>query len=332
MQAQLGPRHGRRRRPMWSAPPLHNIQLNSSTCTQTTANGALARCACHASHPMPRACPHTASACRPQFRYANAHFYDTLRSWPRCRDVKESTPPDWRVSAEDPFGGNRTAGGVCGAYGHDMSTNDADGWKRSSVPYVESTFRGGLRDYKGVDVGYTEEGGVKKQGDGKEKKHMAGTNLGNIYRSSKQCNCLSTARADEHFLGSLRSESRKSTDDYQRTRRANLNLPQFSSLTPEQLTKAKRVFATIGAPHAPRTLRTHTPTLTPGIRRTRTAPLSPRDGAFLTSPRQIPTTLARLTRRSYASSSPASATGRTTKRSRSCSRRRMTACPIARRA
>jgi len=179
------------------------------------------------------------------FRYANAHFYDTLRSWPRCRDVKESTPPDWRVSAEDPFGGNRTAGGVCGAYGHDMSTNDADGWKRSSVPYVESTFRGGLRDYKGVDVGYTEEGGVKKQGDGKEKKHMAGTNLGNIYRSSKQCNCLSTARADEHFLGSLRSESRKSTDDYQRTRRANLNLPQFSSLTPEQLTKAKRVFATI---------------------------------------------------------------------------------------
>ena len=56
---------------------------------------------------------------------------------------------------------------------------------------------------------------------------------------------LSTARADEHFLGSLRSAPRQTAEEYQRRRRAHLNLPQYKELTPEQQTKAKRLFASI---------------------------------------------------------------------------------------
>jgi len=131
-----------------------------------------------------------------------------------------------------------------GAYGHDLSNNDADGWKRSSAIWVEGTFRSGLRDYKGVDMGFTEEGETKSTG--KDQKQAQGTNLGSIYRSSKQSSVLSTARADEHFLGSLRSEPLRSQDDYQRTRRSHLNLPQYKDLTPEQEKKVRRIFASIG--------------------------------------------------------------------------------------
>lgn len=159
-------------------------------------------------------------ACRArQYRYCNSKFYDTLRSWHGLRDVSETTRKDWRVSAADNLG---MKGGE-GAYGHDQSNNDADGWKRSSTIWVDSTFRGGLRDYVGHDVSLDEEGHPRAHS--KDGKFAAGTNLGNIYRSTKQANVLSTARADECFLGSLRSAPIKSAADYQRQRRRNLGLP-----------------------------------------------------------------------------------------------------------
>jgi len=172
-------------------------------------------------------------------KYTNAHFYDTLRSWQGLRDVSETTRKDWRVSSAD----NLHMGGGEGAYGHDLSNNDAEGWKRSSAVWVEGTFRGGLRSYRGVDVAYDDQ--ARSKSTGKDRKHQAGTNLGSIYRSTKQANVLSTARADEHFCGSLRSEARRTAEDYQRTRRAHLNLPQHRDLTSEQVTMARRIFASI---------------------------------------------------------------------------------------
>ena len=182
-----------------------------------------------------------APALAAQYRYCDAHFYDTLRSWSGLRDVKETTRKDWRVSSADNHG--LKAGE--GAYGHDFSNNDADGWKRSSPAWVEQTFRGGLRDYKGVDVGKDECGRARGMASKKDEKFQKGTDMGNIYRERKQKDRLTTERADEHFLGSLRSAPKQSAEEYQRKRRANLNLPQFRELTPEQLTKAKRVFAAI---------------------------------------------------------------------------------------
>lgn len=135
--------------------------------------------------------------------------------------------------------------GAEGAYGHDQSTNNAEDWRRSSPIWVEGSFRGGLRDYKGVDMGYDELG--RSKATEKDKKNVAGTNLGSIWRSTKQCNVLSTARADQHFTSSLRSEPRRTAEDYQRTRRSHLNLPQYRDLTQEQVTKASRIFASIGA-------------------------------------------------------------------------------------
>ena len=184
---------------------------------------------------------------RLQSRYAHATFSETLRSWPRCRDVKETTRGDWRVSTEDPLAskirGEQT--GVVGAYGHDMSTNDTEGWRTASPVWTQIKFQSILRDYKGVDVAHDEQGAVTGLAARKDKKHVAGTDLGNIYRSSLMCNVLTPESADKYFMGSMRSSERVMTDDYQRKRRANLNLPQFKSLTPEQVTKARRIFASI---------------------------------------------------------------------------------------
>jgi hypothetical protein len=180
------------------------------------------------------------------YRYANTLFCSTLREWNGLRDMKDSDreglTPDWRVSSANTMG--LKAGE--GAYGHDLSLNDTEGWKRSSPIWVESTFRDGLRDYKARDVGHDEHGNpISPVKLGKDKKFAAGTDLGNIYRSSKQCNVLSTARADEHFMGSLRSGGATSPDEYQRRRRAHLNLPQFKDLSKEEIAKAKRVFEQI---------------------------------------------------------------------------------------
>jgi hypothetical protein len=62
-------------------------------------------------------------------------------------------------------------GGGEGAYGHDLSNNDAEGWKRSSAVWVEGTFRGGLRSYRGVDVAYDDQG--RSKSTGKDRKHQA---------------------------------------------------------------------------------------------------------------------------------------------------------------
>jgi len=184
------------------------------------------------------------------YRYANARFYEQLRSWEGKRDVKDSTPPDWRVrGGVDQMG---MKGGE-GAYGHDLSLNDADGWKRSSSIWVESTFRSGLRAYQPSAKGHSDAADVSLDENGnpkvpeKDRKHMApaGETLGSIYRSSKQANVLSTARADEHFMGSLRSGPPESAAEYQRKRRAKLGLPQFKELSKDDIAKAKRIFASI---------------------------------------------------------------------------------------
>lgn len=125
-----------------------------------------------------------------------------------------------------------------------MTHNTTEGWQTASPVYVDANFKGELRNYKGEDVGFSAQGANKAHGT-KDKKHMAGTNLGSIYRDRKKCNVLSTAMADKHFLGSLRSEQRMSTEEYQQKRRQNLNLPQFRELSSEQVTKAKRLFASI---------------------------------------------------------------------------------------
>ena len=81
----------------------------------------------------------------------------------------------------------------------------------------------------------------------KDQKHKApvGESLGSIYRSSKQANVLTTANADDFFMGSLRSAPMQSAAEYQRNRRAKLNLPQYKELTPAEISKAKRVWDSI---------------------------------------------------------------------------------------
>lgn len=172
------------------------------------------------------------------YRYCNTQFYSTLRGWEGKRDVAETTPDDWRVSSADTL-----FAGSGGAYGHDMSLNDAQGWRRSSSIWVEGTFRGGLRDYPGQDVAFDEAGNPRRQP--KNSKFVAGTNLGSIYRSTKQSNVLTTARADETFLGSLRSAPKTTHAEYQRTRRSHMNLPQYRDLSSTDVSKAKRIFAQI---------------------------------------------------------------------------------------
>ena len=188
------------------------------------------------------------------FRYANTIFYETLRSWDGKRDVKDSTPPDWRANGSPGSGTTYNGPATAAAnWGHDMSLNDADGWKRSSATWVESSFRDGLRAYAPSKRGNSVEGDVALDEDGspkvlpKDQKHSApvGESLGSIYRSSLQANVLTTARADEHFMGSLRSASMESAAEYQRKRRAKLNLPQYKELTPTEVSTAKRVWASI---------------------------------------------------------------------------------------
>ena len=171
--------------------------------------------------------------------FADKKFYETLRQWPRARDVKDFTPADWRVAGDQAARLNLGGAG----WGHDLTTNDADGWKRSSVPWVEKSFRGGLRDYAGHDVNLDEMGNPKPRP--KQQAHVAGTDLGNIYRDRKASNVMSTAMADSHFMSSLRSEKRITAEQYQRTRRAHLKLPQYQELSKEAVAKAKRLFAQI---------------------------------------------------------------------------------------
>lgn len=189
------------------------------------------------------------------YRYANAQFYSTLREWTGKRDVADSTPPDWRVHGA-PGSGTTYKGSATAAanWGHDMSLNDADGWKRSSTPWVEKSFREGLRAYApskrggGViegDVAYDEEGRPKEVTKDQKHKAPVGESLGSIYRSSKQANVLTTANADDFFMGSLRSAPMQSAAEYQRNRRAKLNLPQYKELTPAEISKAKRVWDSI---------------------------------------------------------------------------------------
>lgn len=91
-----------------------------------------------------------------------------------------------------------------------------------------------------ADVGLDEEGHVHFQ---RTKKMMGET----IWREKKQASRLTTARADETFLGSLRSAGCSDGDEYRRRRARLLNLPSYEALSAEQRTKAKRAFANLDA-------------------------------------------------------------------------------------
>ena len=217
----------RRRRPASAGPPTSRRDMNgpggASTSAAEKADGTDGdwRCGSH--------------------RYANAKFYETLRAWDGLRDVKDMTPPDWRGGG----GGSTYKGSATAAanWGHDMSLNDADGWRRSAPVWVEKTFRGGLRDYPSMDIALDEMGNPKMPE--KDKKHMApaGEMLGSIYRSKKQSEVLTTAMADRHFMGSMRGTPPTSAAEYQRKRRAKMGLPIFKELSQDQEAKAKRIFA-----------------------------------------------------------------------------------------
>lgn len=205
------------------------------------------------------------------YRYCNSHFYDTLRSWNGGDDLdmRHRTPKDWRVSTADTLG----LGGT--AFGHDLTLNDLEGWRRSSRIWVEKQFRGGMRDYPGQDVAFDETGAPRQQA--KVVGDVSSGQGASIYRPKIQANTMSTARADECFLGSLRTDEVFDRDEYQRRRRRNLNLPQvrpprrapsqaldvrplevrspppilpsqhpqYKDLRPEVISKAKRLFAQI---------------------------------------------------------------------------------------
>lgn len=173
------------------------------------------------------------------FRYANAHFYDSLRSWDGKTDVASRTPKDWRVSAADTMG---MKGGE-GAYGHDFSGNNADDWKRSSPVWVEKQFRQAMAaGYEGKDVALDGLGHLKKE-NARQKAGLI--NGGPLWREQKKGNTFSTYHADEVFSGMLRSGGSPSAEEYQRRRRCHLNLPAFKDISAEVASKAKRLFAQI---------------------------------------------------------------------------------------
>jgi len=174
------------------------------------------------------------------FRYCNAHFHDTLRSWDGDMDIGTRTPKNWRVSAADLLaGGSRRA--------DELSLNDADGWRCSKSIWCEDLFRNGLRNYKGQDVALDEHGNPRNlEKEGRKIRGDVSAGLGaSIYRPTKQANTMSTEKADEVFQESLRSTSTVDKDAYQRRRRRNLNLPQFKDLDAAEVSKAKRLFAQI---------------------------------------------------------------------------------------
>ena len=155
--------------------------------------------------------------------------------------MKETTRKDWRgVDDVDRRGMRR---------GH-ADKEDLDELKKKSDVWVEEHFREELRHYpKDDEIGRSFDTGLrdKELAFAKEKKPLrpAGDELGSIYRKVKQSDKLRQEDADEYFQESLRSEQRMSPDEYQRRRRAHLKLPRFRNLSPDQVTKAKRIFASI---------------------------------------------------------------------------------------
>ena len=65
------------------------------------------------------------------YRYANSLFYNQLRSWDGQTDIAMRTPKDWRVSTEETLG----LGGT--AFGHDLTTNNADGAPCRASPHPD---------------------------------------------------------------------------------------------------------------------------------------------------------------------------------------------------
>ena len=106
-------------------------------------------------------------------------------------DVQHTTPADWRVSTADNL---RLGDGG----GHDMSSNDAQGWRTASSVCVAKQFQAGLRDYAGVDIGASDD------------PHAPRTKYGGIAReSSPDHRRLTTTNADKYFFASLRDHPAK---------------------------------------------------------------------------------------------------------------------------
>ena len=177
-----------------------------------------------------------------QHLYANELFYQGLRSWPSGQDVKDKTKKSWSVADVDNRRSRRSG----------TSKDELEEVKKKSSVWQEDHFRGGLRNYpkddeygRSFDNEYSRDKDVAFGKDKKKGLQAAGGEQGSIYRKVKQSDKLTQDECDEYFLGSLRSEQRMSTDEYQRQRRANLKLPAFRDLSAEQVAKAKRIFAQV---------------------------------------------------------------------------------------
>lgn len=115
-------------------------------------------------------------------RTASAHFADSLRDWPRATDVAKKTPPNWRVSAADTFGGRD----LFGTSADDLSLNNAEDWKHSNKIRADELFHAGLRgvdknaSWQGQDVGYDDQGRPKKQQAKRNDKDVKNLTVGNV--------------------------------------------------------------------------------------------------------------------------------------------------------
>lgn len=126
-----------------------------------------------------------------QQSYCESHFYSSLRSWNGLTDVRDTTPADWRVSTADTLRMGDQGG-------HDMSSNDAQGWRSASSVYVGKQFQSGLRDYEGVDIAASDDPAAPK------KKHS-----GIARESSPDHRRLTSTNADRYFFASLRDHPAK---------------------------------------------------------------------------------------------------------------------------
>ena len=174
-------------------------------------------------------------------RHCNAVFADSLRDWTgRSDDVSKTTRKDWRISSADRLA---MRGGE-GAFGHDVSLNNADDWKRSSTIYVNQTFSSGLRAYQG-ESWQSPDAGFDANGHPRANNLPRHVGSGDIYRKPAYMMNLTTVQADQHYIPSLRAYQPKNTSEFLRTRQRHLKLPAYKDLSEEEVRRAQRLFARI---------------------------------------------------------------------------------------
>jgi len=187
-------------------------------------------------------------------RTASAHFADSLRDWPRATDVAKKTPPNWRVSAADTFGGRD----LFGTSADDLSLNNAEDWKHSNKIRADELFHAGLRgvdknaSWQGQDVGYDDQGRPKKQQAKRNDKDVKNLTVGNVGDSIiRQPENMfgpwqNMVRSDEYYHATLRDFNAMDRKEYLERRRRHLKLPaQAKELSTQQKTAARRAFANL---------------------------------------------------------------------------------------